>query len=114
MTQTSWAQKGESLSLRNACKEYGLEEAEIIEAMKAGKLQYIVNYAHGNPYYKLLRKEVVALVIALRGHDFFEKKEIEFKMKSLKREINSCKRKISANERELRSLAERLKDFDNE
>ena len=57
MTEALWTQKGESLSDKNASKEFGLEEFEIIEAIRAGKLQYKINYVHGNPYYKLLRKK---------------------------------------------------------
>jgi hypothetical protein len=43
MTQALWTQKGESLSHKNASKEYGLEESEIIEAIRAGKLQYKIS-----------------------------------------------------------------------
>jgi hypothetical protein len=31
VTQALWTQKGESLSHKNASKEFGLEESEIIE-----------------------------------------------------------------------------------
>ena len=76
MTQALWTQKGESLSHKNASREFGLDESEIIEAIKVGKLQCKVNYVHGNPYYKLLRKEVKALAIDLRGESHFRKQEI--------------------------------------
>ncbi|MES9903888.1 MAG: hypothetical protein ABW168_14575, partial [Sedimenticola sp.] len=100
MTQALWSQKGESFSHNNACKEFGLEVDEIIEAIKAGKIQYKVNYVHGNPYYKLLRKEVISFVKELRGENYFKKLEIEFKIKTINKVINSCKRKIKANEKE--------------
>ena len=61
MSQALWTQQGETLSHKNACKEFSLEENEIIDALKAGKLQYKQNYAHGNPYFRLLRQEVIAL-----------------------------------------------------
>jgi septal ring factor EnvC (AmiA/AmiB activator) len=114
MTQALWTQKGESLSHNNACKEYGLEEKEIIDAIETEKLQYKINYVHGNPYYKLLRKEVIALVIELRGKNYFKRQEIEFKIKTLNKEINSCKRKIKANEREKESLNKQLDQLENE
>ncbi len=79
MSQALWTKQGETLSHKNACKEFGLEENEVIEAMKAGKLQYKKNYAHGNPYFRLLRREVKALAIELRGENYLEKQEIEFK-----------------------------------
>ena len=100
MTQALWTTLGETLSHKNACKEFALEEGEIREAINAGKLQYKVNYAHGNPYYKLLRQEVVALVIELRGENAVEIQKLDFKIKKATREINSCKRKIAALEKE--------------
>lgn len=44
MSESQWRQKGGSLSHKNACKEFGLTEAELIEAIKAEKLQYKLNY----------------------------------------------------------------------
>ena len=58
MSESQWQKQGATLSHNNACKEFGLTEAEVIEAMKVGKLQYRINYAHGNPYFRLLRNEV--------------------------------------------------------
>lgn len=112
MTQALWAQKGESLSHNSACKEFGLEMKEIIEGIKAEKLQYKVNYVHGNPYYKLLRKEVSAFAIELRGKSLFKRREIEFKIKTINKEINSCKRKIKADEREKELLIKQLSKLD--
>ena len=81
MTQAMWTAQGETLSHNNACKEFALEESEIKEAINAGKLQYKVNYAHGNPYYKLLRQGVVALVLELRGKNAVEIQKLDFKIK---------------------------------
>ncbi len=111
MSQALWTQQGETLSHKNACKEYCLEEHEIIEAMRAGKLQYKENYAHGNPYYRLLRKEVIALTIELRGESFFKKQEIEHKIKEVKKEINSCKRKLKKFEKDKELLLKKLDRF---
>ena len=114
MTQALWTQKGESLSHKNASKEYGLEESEIIEAIRAGKLQYKINYVHGNPYYKLLRKEVKALAVDLRGESHFKKQEIEYQIKTITKEINSYKRKLKAFEREKEALIEKLAHLVND
>jgi len=100
MSQTDWTKQGETLSLKNACKEFGLEESEIKEAINIEKLQYKVNYAHGNPYFKLLRKEVMALVLELHGEDFVEIQKIDFKIRTATKGINSFKRKLSALEKE--------------
>ncbi len=114
MTQALWTQKGESLSHKNASREFGLEESEIIEAIRAGKLQYKINYVHGNPYYKLLRKEVKALAIDLRGESHFRKQEIEYQIKTITKEINSCRRKLKAFEKEKEALIEKLAHLIND
>ncbi len=113
MSQGLWTQPGETLSHNNACKEYGLEKHEIFDAIKLGKLQYKENYAHGNPYYKLLRQEVIALVIELRGENFFKKQEIEFQIKKATKEINSCKRKIKSKEKEKIILIKKIEELEN-
>ena len=111
MLQALWTQQGETLSHKNACKEFGLEEYEIIEAMEAGKLQYKRNYAHGNPYFRLLRKEVKALAIELRGEKYLEKQEVEFETKKITSEINSYKRKLKAFEKEKGLLIKKLDQY---
>lgn len=108
MSQALWTQPAETLSHNNACKEYGLEKHEILDAMKLGKLQYKENYAHGNPYYRLLREEVISLVVELRGDNFFEKQEIECQIKKVTKEINSCKRKLKSKEKEKILLIKKL------
>jgi hypothetical protein len=108
VTQALWTQKGESLSHINASREFGLEESEIIEAIRVGKLQYKVNYVHGNPYYKLLRREVKALAVDLRGESHLRKQEIEYQIKTITKEINSCRRKLKAFERERGALMDKL------
>ncbi len=112
MSQALWIQQGETLSHKNACKEFCLDEHEIFEAMRAGKLQYKENYAHGNPYYRLFRKEVIALTIELRGESFFIKQEIEYKIKKVTKEINSHKRKLKAFEKEKEILIMKLENLE--
>ena len=109
MSASQWTQKGGSLSHKNACKEFGLTEAEIVEAIRTGKLQYKRNYAHGNPYYKLLRSEVEALAYELRGAAGMEAQKIEHELKQVNREINSLKRKLSALEKQKSELLKRQK-----
>lgn len=53
MSESQWQKQGATLSHKNACKEFCLTEDEVFEAMKAGKLQYRQNVAHGNPYFQI-------------------------------------------------------------
>jgi hypothetical protein len=60
--QEEWSQKGATLSDKTARKEFGLTQAEIEAAIDAGQLQYRVGVIHGNPWLRLLRREVEELV----------------------------------------------------
>ncbi|GAB6271734.1 hypothetical protein [Desulfobacterium sp. N47] len=106
MSDSQWTKQGGTFSHKNACKEFGLTEDEIIDAMKAGKLQYRQNYAHGNPYFRVLRKEVEAFAKELHGNKAVEEQEIKFKLKKINREINSLKRKLSCLEKQKVELLE--------
>jgi hypothetical protein len=57
-----WTQKGAALSDKSARQEFGLTQQEILAAMRAGKLQFREGNMHGNPWFRLLRHEVEALV----------------------------------------------------
>lgn len=57
-----WGRKGATLSDKSARKEFGLTQDEIEEAIDAGHLQYRVGSVHGNPWLRLLRAEVEALM----------------------------------------------------
>jgi len=111
MSDSQWTKQGGTFSHKNACKEFGLKEDEIIDAMKAGKLQYRLNYAHGNPYFRVLRKEIEALAKELRGDKAVEEQEVKFKLQKINREINSLKRKLSSLEKQKVELLEIKKNI---
>ena len=96
MSESMWHKQGATLSHKNACIEFGFSESEIFQAMKAGKLQYQQNYAHGNPYYKLLRSEVHALAEEIHGKERLERQELKHKLAIITKEINSLNRKLIA------------------
>ena len=96
MTSALWTQSGGSLSHKNACKEYGLTEQDLFTAMRAGTLQFRESSAHGNPYFKLLRVEVEALVLELYGAAAMEEQAFKHQLRQIDKEINSHKRKLTA------------------
>lgn len=107
MTESQWQQQGGTLSHKNACKEFGLTEDEVFKAMRSGKLQYRENYAHGNPYFRLLRQEVQSLVHELHGTKRAEEQEFKHQLQKINREINSLKRKLKSLEKQKIELIER-------
>jgi hypothetical protein len=60
--QKEWSWKGATLSDKTARKEFGLTQAEMEAAIDAGQLQYRVGVIHGNPWLRLLRREVEELM----------------------------------------------------
>ena len=53
-----WQRKGATLSDKTARQEFGLTQDEIYDAIDEGTLQYRQAYMHGNPWLRLLRREV--------------------------------------------------------
>jgi len=100
MSEAHWTQEGATLSHKNACKEFGLTEQEIIEAIRQGKLQYRENCAHGNPYYRVLRAEVRALIEEIYGSHYLEEQKLKHQLSTVTREINSHKRKLISLEKQ--------------
>lgn len=80
MSNAEWTHKGATLSDKTACKEFDLTQDEIIKAVRAGKLQYKENHIHGNPYLRLLRREVENLVIEKYGQNYLKDKNTENEM----------------------------------
>jgi hypothetical protein len=60
--QEEWSRKGATLSDKTARNEFGLAQDEIVAAIGAGQLQYRVGVMHGNPWLRLLRREIEELM----------------------------------------------------
>ena len=67
-----WQKKGATLSDKTARKEFGLTQAQIVAAIRAGHLHYREASMHGSPWLRLLRREVEALVKALHGENHLQ------------------------------------------
>ena len=100
MSESQWHTQGGTLSHKNACKEFGLTEDEVFAAMKVGKRQYRKNYAHGNPYFRLLRSEVKSLAQELHGAESVEEQDVKHRLQKINKEIDSLKRKIASLEKQ--------------
>ena len=72
---SEWQRKGATLSDKTARKEFGLTQAEIVQAIRAGKLHYRDGAIHGNPFLRLLRREVEALIKTNHGDDFLKERQ---------------------------------------
>ena len=105
----NWTQKGATLSDKSARQEFGLTQPEIVAAIRAGKLQYRENHIHGNPYLRLLRHEVEALVRDKSGQDGLRKKKLRKELADINKEARKLKTRLKAIERR---RAELMKELD--
>ena len=103
-----WRQKGATLSDKSARQEFGLTQQEIIAAIRAGKLQFQENSMHGNPWFRLLRHEVEALVSETSGKKGLHRKKLEKELADLDKEARKIKSRLKAIERRRAELVEEL------
>ncbi len=94
-----WRQKGETLSEVSAEKEYGISRDKIYNAMEQRKIQFRESCMHGNTWYRLLRREVEALVQEMFGADYLKEKKIKMELSQINRELKALKAKIIALEK---------------
>ncbi|HUT11049.1 MAG TPA: hypothetical protein VMY42_11175 [Thermoguttaceae bacterium] len=103
-----WTQKGATLSDKSARQEFGLTQQEILAAMRAGKLQFREANLHGNPWFRLLRHEVEALVGEKSGRDHLQKKKLEKELADINKETRKLKTRLAALERRRAELTKEL------
>jgi hypothetical protein len=93
---SEWQRKGATLSDKTAREEFGLTQDEIVEAIRAGKLQYRRNSIYGNPFLRLLRREVEALVTKKHGDWYLKDRQAKAELARINRELKRLKVQIAA------------------
>ena len=102
-----WGRKGATLSDKTARAEYGLTQDEIYAAIDAGKLQYRPAAMHGNPWLRLLRREIEDLVRARNGDRYLREQKARTELAQTNRELKQLRVQLAAlEERQAALLAE--------
>ena len=102
-----WVRKGATLSDKTARAEFGLTQDEIIAAIRAGKLQYRPAEMQGNPWLRLLRREVEDLVSTRHGERYLRELQARTELKQVNRELKQHRAQVAAlEERRSALLAE--------
>ncbi len=93
---SEWQRKGETLSDKTARREFGLTQDEIVQAIRAGKLHYRRNSIYGNPFLRLLRREVEVLVKEKHGDDYLKNQQAKTELARINLELKRLKTQIAA------------------
>ena len=100
-----WQRKGGTLSDKTAREEFGLTQEEIIQAIRKGQLQYRMNSVYGNPFLRLLRREVEALVEKKHGGSYLRDRQTKAELARINRELKRLRTQIAALEQRKQKLA---------
>ena len=93
---SEWRRKGATLSHKTAQEEFGLTWEEIVRAIRSGKLQCREHSMYGNPWLRLLRREVEALVSERHGTSYLNDLQAKTELARINRELKRLKGQIAA------------------
>jgi hypothetical protein len=91
-----WKRTGSTLSDKTARMEYGLTQDEIYAAIDAGTLQYRRAAMHGNPWLRLLRREVEDLAKTLHGERYLRERQARTELARINRELKQLRAQLAA------------------
>ena len=82
-----WSRKGATLSHVTARKEYGVDLDFIVGGIKAGRLEYREGAIHGNPYIRVLRRQLEAYIAEDLGDAHLHSWQQQTELREVEREI---------------------------
>lgn len=104
---SEWQRKGATFSDKTARKEFGLTQDGIIQGIRAGELQYREGSIYGNPWLRLLRREVEALVRKNHGDNYLRDRQAKTELARINRELKRLRTQIAElEERKSKLLAD--------
>jgi hypothetical protein len=104
---SEWQRKGATLSDKTARKELGLTQDEIVQAIRTGELHWREASMHGNPWLRLLRREVEALVEEKHGGDYLKEQQARTELGGINRELKRLKTRAAVlEERKAKLMAD--------
>jgi hypothetical protein len=108
-----WGRKGATLSDKTARSEYGLTQEEIYAAIDAGKLRFRPAAMHGNPWLRLLRREVEDLVATRSGDRYLRERKARTELAQINRELKRLRTQLATMEERRAALLAELADEDD-
>ncbi len=94
--QEEWSRKGATLSDKTARREFGLTQDEIVAAIDAGQLQYRVGVIAGNPWLRLLRREVEGLMDSTHNDQDHRQRRTGAELARVDRNLKKLRAEVTA------------------
>ena len=107
---SEWLRKGATLSDKTAREEFGLTQDEILRAIRDGMLDYREGSMYGNPWLRLLRREVEALVSKEHGAKYLRNQQTKTELARINRELKRLKTQIARLEERKATLMASMAD----
>jgi len=108
--EEEWRRKGATLSDKTARKEFGLTQGEIESAIDAGLLQYRVGSVHGNPWLRLLRSELEALMESTYNNRDHRRRRATAELARIDRDLRRLRAEVAALEEQRTKLLSDVQD----
>jgi hypothetical protein len=89
-----WNQKGATLSDVTAKKEYGVNRDFIVKGIRAGKLEYRDGAIWGNPYLRVLRRQLEKYLVEELGKQYLVGVKAQTELRKIKKEISELKKRL--------------------
>lgn len=103
-----WARKGATLSDKTAREEFGLTQDQIEDAIRGGTLKYRRASMHGNPWLRLLRRDVENLVKTTQGERYLRQRQAQAELSRVNRELKRLRTRLAELEQQRSRLAAEL------
>jgi hypothetical protein len=89
-----WNRKSAALSDKSAKREYGVDRDFIIKGIQTGKLEYREGSIYGNPYLKILRRQLEEYIACELGPEYLAKAKNKSELRRINKEIFDLGRKL--------------------
>ncbi|UUX93319.1 hypothetical protein [Methanoplanus endosymbiosus] len=90
-----WTRKGATLSDKTAQKEYGISQEFILKGIREGKLEFKEGNIYGNPYFKLLRRELEDYISSELGDSYLMEQKNKTELKEVRKEIKALEKRLT-------------------
>jgi hypothetical protein len=91
-----WNRKGATLSDVTAKKEYGVTQDFIVKGIRARKLEWREGAIGGNPYIRVLRRQLEEYIAEELGEEHLAKVKGQTELRKIKKEISELKTRLDA------------------